>query len=82
MHKLFQLVDRYDMSALTAALIGAAIAAVVGAIVALPVLKLGGVWLAIATLAFAFFFDAVIVNDDIAFPRGALRNIARDASAR
>ncbi|MDG2026771.1 MAG: ABC transporter permease [Acidimicrobiales bacterium] len=59
---VFQLVDRYDMSALTAALIGAAIAAVVGAIVALPVLKLGGVWLAIATLAFAFFFDAVIVK--------------------
>lgn len=59
---VFQLVDRYDMSALTAALIGAAIAAVVGAIVALPVLRLGGVWLAIATLAFAFFFDAVVVK--------------------
>jgi branched-chain amino acid transport system permease protein len=59
---VFQLADRYQMSVLTAAVVGAGIAALAGALVALPVLRLGGVWLAIATLAFAFFFDAVVVK--------------------
>jgi len=59
---VFQMADRYDMSVLLAALIGAFIAALVGALLSLPVLRLGGVWLAIATLAFAFFFDAVMVQ--------------------
>jgi ABC-type branched-subunit amino acid transport system permease subunit len=35
---------------------------VVGALLSLPVLRLGGVWVAIATLAFACFFDAVMVR--------------------
>jgi branched-subunit amino acid ABC-type transport system permease component len=59
---VFQLVDRYDMSVLLAAVIGGLIAAVLGAILSLPIRRLGGVWTAIATMAFAFFFDAVIVN--------------------
>lgn len=59
---VFQLVDRFDMSVLLAALIGALIAAVVGAVLSLPVLRLGGVWVAIATLAFAYFFDAVMIK--------------------
>jgi ABC-type branched-subunit amino acid transport system permease subunit len=59
---VFQLVDRYDMSVLAGALIGAVIAALVGALLSLPVLRLGGIWVAIATLAFAFFFDAVMVK--------------------
>ena len=59
---VFQMADRFDMSVLAAALIGAALAAAVGALLSLPVLRLGGVWLAIATLAFAFFFDAVMVK--------------------
>lgn len=59
---VFQLADRYDLSVLVAAIVGAFIAGVVGAVVALPVRRIGGVWLAIATLAFAFFFDAVIVK--------------------
>jgi len=59
---VFQLADRHDMSVLLAALIGACIASATGAILSLPVLRLGGVWLAIATLAFAFFFDAVMVR--------------------
>jgi branched-chain amino acid transport system permease protein len=58
----FQLVDRMGMSVLVAALIGAVIAAVVGAILSLPVLRLGGIWLTIATLAFAYFFDSVMVK--------------------
>ncbi len=59
---VFQMADRYDMSVLLAAVIGALIAAAVGALLSLPVLRLGGIWLAIATLAFAYFFDAVMVK--------------------
>ncbi len=59
---VFQLADRHGMSVLLAAVIGAAIAAVVGAALSLPVLRLGGIWVAIATLAFAFFFDAVMIK--------------------
>ena len=41
---------------------GAVIAAVVGALLALPMLRLGGIFLSLATLAFAFFFDQVILQ--------------------
>jgi len=58
----FQLADRYDVSVLVGTLIGAVIAAVVAALLALPLLRLNGIWIAIATLAFAFFFDAVMVK--------------------
>jgi branched-chain amino acid transport system permease protein len=59
---VFQMVDRWDTPVLVAAVVGALIAAVVGALLSLPVLRLGGVWLAIATLAFAFFFDSVMLK--------------------
>lgn len=59
---VFQLADRYEISVLMGAVIGASIAALVGAVLSLPVRRLGGVWVAIATLAFAFFFDAVMVK--------------------
>jgi branched-chain amino acid transport system permease protein len=59
---VYQLVERYDMSVIAGALIGAVIAAAAGALLSLPVLRLGGIWVAIATLAFAFFFDAVLVK--------------------
>ncbi len=59
---VFQLFDRFGLPVLAAAVIGAAIAAAIGALLSLPVLRLGGVWVAIATLAFAFFFDAVMVK--------------------
>lgn len=58
----FQLTDRAGVPVLAAGLIGAVLAAGVGAVLSLPVLRLGGVWVAIATLAFAFFFDAVMVK--------------------
>jgi branched-subunit amino acid ABC-type transport system permease component len=58
----FQLTDRAGMPVLLAGLIGAVLAAAVAAVLSLPVLRLGGVWVAIATLAFAFFFDAVMVK--------------------
>ena len=59
---VFQLTDRAGLPVLAAGLIGAVLAAGVGAVLSLPVLRLGGVWVAIATLAFAFFFDAVMVK--------------------
>ncbi|MGH9190991.1 MAG: ABC transporter permease [Acidimicrobiales bacterium] len=59
---VFQFVDRYDTSVLVAGFIGAAVAAACGALLSLPVLRLGGIWFAIATLAFAYFFDAVMVK--------------------
>jgi branched-subunit amino acid ABC-type transport system permease component len=58
----FQLTDRMGMSVLVAAFVGAAVAAAVAAVLSLPVLRLGGVWVAIATLAFAYFFDSVMVK--------------------
>ena len=59
---VFQLVDRYDMAVVPAALVGGLIAAALGALLSLPVRRLGGVWTAIATLAFAYFFDSVVLN--------------------
>jgi branched-chain amino acid transport system permease protein len=59
---VFQLVDRYDMSVMPAAFVGAGIAAAVGAALSLPIRRLSGIWVAIATLAFAFFFDSVMVK--------------------
>ena len=59
---VFQLSDRYGTSVLVAALIGAVVASACGALLSLPIRRLGGVWVAIATLAFAFFFDAVMVK--------------------
>ena len=43
-------------------LIGALIAAVVGALLAIPMMRLGGIFLSLATLAFAFFFDQVVLQ--------------------
>ena len=59
---VFQLADRFDLSVLPALFIGGAIAAVVGGLLSLPLLRLNGIWIAIATLAFAFFFDSVMVK--------------------
>ncbi len=58
----FQLTDHFGMSVLLAAFVGAGIAALVGAVLSLPVARLGGVWVAIATLAFAYFFDSVMIK--------------------
>ncbi len=59
---VFQLADRYHAPVLIGVLVGACIAAAVGALLALPIRHLNGIWVAIATLAFAFFFDAVMVK--------------------
>jgi len=59
---VFQLADRFGASVLVAAVVGGVIAATVSALLALPLVRLGRVWVAIATLAFAAFFDAVVVK--------------------
>ncbi len=59
---VYQLATLHGMSVLVAAPIAAVIAAAVGAVLSLPVLRLGGIWTAVATLAFAFFFDAVAIK--------------------
>jgi len=55
-----QLVSNTGMSILLAILLGAGIAALVGAVLALPALRLGGIYLALATLAFALMFETVL----------------------
>jgi branched-chain amino acid transport system permease protein len=52
-----QLAVRYDVPFLVGMLAGAALAALIGALVAIPALRLGGVFLALATLAFALMAD-------------------------
>src|SRR5690606_25106461 len=51
-----------NLSVLVAGLVGAAIAAVLGALISLPLRRLSGIWVAIATLAFAYFFDSVLLK--------------------
>jgi branched-chain amino acid transport system permease protein len=55
-----QLAIRYDMPYLLGMLIGGLLAAGIGALVAIPALRLGGVFLALATLAFALMADNVV----------------------
>ena len=59
-----QLVDRWDLPVLLTVLAGTVLAAIVGALLAIPVLRLGGIYLALATLAFAMMFDSVLVPLD------------------
>jgi branched-chain amino acid transport system permease protein len=58
----FQLSTSQGMSVLVAIVIGAVVAAAVGALLAVPVLRLGGIYLSLATLAFALFFENVMVK--------------------
>jgi branched-chain amino acid transport system permease protein len=55
-----QLAVHYNVPFLVGLLLGAALAAVVGALVAIPAMRLGGIFLALATLAFALMADNVI----------------------
>jgi branched-subunit amino acid ABC-type transport system permease component len=59
-----QLVDRYDLPVGTTMIAGAILAAAVGALLAVPALRLGGIYLALATLAFALMFESVLVPLD------------------
>lgn len=57
-----QLADRWDVNVLAGLLVGVVVAAAVGGLLAVPVLRLAGIWLSLATLAFALFFDSVLVK--------------------
>lgn len=57
-----QLATDLGMGVLFAAIVAGVIAAAVGAMVALPALRLGGIFLSLATFAFALFFDNVMVK--------------------
>jgi branched-chain amino acid transport system permease protein len=54
-----QLAAHFGLSVLVGILAGGAVAAVLGAVVALPALRLGGVALALATLAFGLLADSL-----------------------
>jgi ABC-type branched-subunit amino acid transport system permease subunit len=56
-----QLVDATGMPVLAAVTIGGVVTAAVGAVLAVPVVRLDGVYLALATLAFALMFQSVLV---------------------
>jgi len=55
-----QLALHHNVPLLLGMVIGAALAAAVGALIAIPAMRLGGVFLALATLAFALMADNVV----------------------
>jgi branched-chain amino acid transport system permease protein len=57
-----QLADQQGVSILAGMFIGAFVAAAIGAVLALPLVRLGGIWLSLATLGFALFFHAVVAD--------------------
>jgi branched-chain amino acid transport system permease protein len=59
-----QLADDFGLPVLLTMVIGAAMAAVVGGLLAVPALRLGGIFLALATLAFAMMFDSIFAPLD------------------
>jgi branched-chain amino acid transport system permease protein len=59
-----QLAARFDLPVLLTMVLGAVMAAAVGALLAIPALRLGGIFLALATLAFALMFDSIFVPLD------------------
>lgn len=56
-----QLVTALGSNVLLGMIIGAVVAAAVGAMLAIPVLRLAGIYLSLATLAFALMFENVLV---------------------
>ena len=58
----YQLAERWGTSTFTGAFVGALLAAGIAALLSLPLRRLSGIWVAIATLAFAYFFDSVMVK--------------------
>jgi len=83
-----QLATNVGVAVIPAMLIGAIIAAVVGALLAIPALRLGGIFLSLATFAFALFFDSVLAKLSwvgggtlpIAAPRPTIGSIDFDKS--
>ena len=59
-----QMYDKLGVPVLIGLIAGAVVAAIVGALLAIPVLRLGGIFLALATLAFGLMFDNIFVPLD------------------
>ncbi|MEJ7584251.1 MAG: ATP-binding cassette domain-containing protein [Acidimicrobiales bacterium] len=59
-----QLVDHVGLGVLPAMVVGALLAATVGAVLSLPVIRLAGIYPALATLAFALMFEGIFVPLD------------------
>lgn len=68
---LAQFVSVFGLAVLPTLILGALVAAAVGAVLAIPLLRLGGVYLSLGTLAIALVFETVIV------PRGWVSGGAR-----
>ncbi|MBK5289483.1 MAG: branched-chain amino acid ABC transporter permease, partial [Acidimicrobiia bacterium] len=56
-----QIVSVFGLGVLPTIFIGALIAAIVGALIAIPLLRLGGIFLSLGTLAFALVFELLVV---------------------
>jgi len=56
-----QLVNNFNVAVLGAMVVGALLAAVVGAALSIPVVRLAGIYPALATLAFALMFQGVLL---------------------
>jgi branched-chain amino acid transport system permease protein len=65
------------VSVLVGVIIGAVFAAIVGGLLAIPSLRLGGIFLSLATVAFALFFQLVMVPLDWLQGAGSITNIPR-----
>jgi branched-chain amino acid transport system permease protein len=59
-----QLASDFGLPSLLTMAVGAVMAAAVGALLAIPALRLGGIYLALATLAFAMMFQSIFVPLD------------------
>ncbi len=59
-----QLVHSQGMPVLLTMVIGAIVAAIVGGLLAIPILRLGGIYLALATFAFALMWENIFVPLD------------------
>lgn len=59
-----QIVDTWGFAVLPTMLVGALVAAAIGALLAVPALRLGGLFLSLGTLAFALMFQYVLVPMD------------------
>jgi len=55
-----QVFDRVGLSPILSVVVASVVEEAVGALLAVPALRLGGIYLALATLAFAFMFDSVL----------------------
>ena len=70
-------VARMESGSVLALLAGGAVAALVGGLIALPLLRLRGLYLALGTFAFAQFMDKLILQADFAFKQNGSLPVQR-----